>query len=100
MIMMSGLVWGVQFMAAARLRAGIPSPTGPGVGAPVDLGEFAVGAGEADLESFGFAEPAFAVGFGDAVDEVVADLDDAGSLGWVGPVHRASEAFSWMHGVE
>jgi hypothetical protein len=30
----------------------------------VDLGEFVVGAGEADLESFDFAEPAFAFGFG------------------------------------
>jgi hypothetical protein len=47
----------------------------------VDLGEFVLGAGEADLESFGFAEPAFAVGFGDAGDEVVADLGDAVALG-------------------
>jgi hypothetical protein len=36
--------------------------------APVDLGEFVVGSGEADLESFDFAEPAFVFGFGDAGD--------------------------------
>ena len=51
-----------------------------GVGAPVDLGELVLGAGEADLESFSFAQPAFALGFGDAGDEVVADLGDAGPL--------------------
>ena len=48
------------------------------VGAPVDLGEFVAGAGQADLESFGFAVPAFAFGFGDAGDQVVVDLGDAG----------------------
>jgi hypothetical protein len=62
------------------------------VGPPVDLGEFVFGSGEADLESFDFAEPAFALGFGDAGDEVVADLGDAGPLGRVGPVEGASEA--------
>ena len=36
------------------------------MGAPVDLGELVAGAGETDLESFGFAVPAFALGFGDA----------------------------------
>ena len=41
-----------------------------GAGAPVDLGELVFGAGEADLESFGFAEPAFASGFGDAGGQV------------------------------
>jgi hypothetical protein len=50
-------------------------------GAAVDLGEFVLGAGEADLESFGLAEPSFAVGFGDAGGEVVADLSDAVPLG-------------------
>src|SRR5689334_17979995 len=60
-----------------------------GAGAPVDLGELVFSAGEADLESFGFAEPAFAVGFGDAGGEVVADLGDAVPLGGVGPVQGA-----------
>ena len=80
-------------MAGVRLRAGIPSPTRAGsVGAPVDLGELVMGAGEADFESFGFAEPAFAVGFGDAGGEVVADLGDAAALGGVWPVQGAAQA--------
>jgi hypothetical protein len=41
----------------------------------VDLGELVLGAGEADFESFDFAEPAFPFGFDDAGVEVVADLD-------------------------
>src|SRR5258707_4838379 len=61
-----------------------------GACAPVDLGEFVFGAGAADLESIGFAEPAFAVGFGDAGGEVVADLGNAVPLGGVGPVQGAS----------
>ena len=39
--------------------------------------EFALGSGEADLEPFGLAEPAFAFGFGDACREVVTDLSEA-----------------------
>ena len=42
------------------------------MGAPVDLGEFVFGSGEADFEAFDFAEPAFVLGFGDAGGEVVA----------------------------
>jgi hypothetical protein len=49
----------------------------------VHLGELGAGAGEADLEAFGFAEPAVGLGLGDAGDEVVADLDRAGPGGWV-----------------
>jgi hypothetical protein len=52
-----------------------------GWGSPVYLGELVAGAGQADLEAFGFAVPAFAFGFGDAGDEVVVDLGDAGPLG-------------------
>jgi len=40
----------------------------------VHLGEFAVGGGEADLKALGFAGLAFALGFADADDQVVADL--------------------------
>ena len=58
--------------------------------APVDLGEFVVGPGEADLESFDFAEPAFAFGFGDAGDQVVADFGNALALSGIGPVHAAT----------
>jgi hypothetical protein len=63
---------------------------GGAVGAAVDLGELVLGAGEADFEAFGFAEPAFVFGFGDAGDEVAADLGDAGPLGGVGPVQGAA----------
>src|SRR6266540_4347331 len=59
--------------------------------APVELGELVVGAGEADLQAFDLAEPAFALGFGDAVKQVVADLLQARALGRVGPQHRASD---------
>jgi hypothetical protein len=52
-------------------------------GGGVGLGDFAGGGGEADLESFGFAGPAFAFGFGDAGVEVVADLFQAVALGGV-----------------
>ncbi len=45
------------------------------VAAPFDLGKFVFGAGEADLQAFDLAEPAFAFGFGYAGFEVVADLD-------------------------
>ena len=41
----------------------------------VGLGQFVLGAGQADLESFDLAGPAFALGFGDAGVEVVADLE-------------------------
>ena len=70
----------------------MPRSTGWAAGAAVDLGELVVGAGEADLESFDLAEPAFAFGFGDAGGEVVADLGEAGPLGRVGPEHRAADA--------
>jgi hypothetical protein len=53
--------------------------------ATVILGEFLFGTGEADLESFGFAGPAFAFGFGDAGQEIVADLFEAWPLGGVDP---------------
>ena len=58
---------------------------GPAGGEVVELGEFLLRGGQADLESFGFAGPALLLGFGDAVAEVVADAGEAGTLGWVGP---------------
>src|SRR6516164_394052 len=61
------------------------------VGAPVDLGELVLGAGEANFEAFGFAEPAFAFGFGDPGGQAVTDLGDACALGGVGPVHAAPQ---------
>ncbi|MFF0451699.1 hypothetical protein ACFYT4_36070 [Streptomyces sp. NPDC004609] len=44
-----------------------------------DLGDLVLG-GEADGQSFDFAKPSFAFGFGDPVFEVVADLFQAGLL--------------------
>jgi hypothetical protein len=61
-------------------------------GGVVGLGEFLFGTGEADLESFGFAGPALAFGFGDAGQEIVADLLEAWPLGGVDPEERASDA--------
>lgn len=46
----------------------------------VHLGEFVLGSGKADFESFQLAEPVFAFGLGDASQEVVADLDQATPL--------------------
>ena len=57
----------------------------------VDLGELVVGAGEADLQSVDFAEPALAFGFGDAVVQVGADLREPGALCGVWPQERAPD---------
>ena len=59
------------------------------------LGEFGAGAGEADLEALGLAVPAVGFGFGDAGDEVVADLFEARPGGGIGSQQRAAQtAFS------
>ena len=58
----------------------------------IDLGQLVVGGVEADLESFGFAGPAFAFGFGDACQEVVADFFKSVALGGVDPQERAPDA--------
>ncbi|MGI5508830.1 hypothetical protein [Streptomyces sp. CA-106131] len=42
------------------------------------MGDLLFGRNQADAEAFGFAEPALAFGLGDAVLEVVADLDQPG----------------------
>ena len=58
----------------------------------VDLCELGLGSGQADAEAFDLAEPAFALGLGDAVEEVVAYVDQPVSLVGVGPEHRAADA--------
>ena len=65
--------------------------------AVVDLRELVVGAAEADLEPFDFAEPALALSLSDAGDEIVADFRDARPLSWIGPVHGAPEARVFMN---
>ena len=51
----------------------------------VHFGELVAGAGEADLQSLGLAEPPMGFGFGDAVHEVVSDLGEPITFGGVGP---------------
>lgn len=88
--------------SAARLAVSYPPPArptsrsrgSPGGGvasAAVELGELVVGAGEANLEAFDLAEPAFGLGLGDAGDQVVADLFRLCSLGWVWSQERTSD---------
>src|SRR5690242_13339337 len=59
---------------------------------PVEGGELGAGGGEADLEAFGFAEPAVDAGLGDAVGEVPDDLGEAVAGGGVGAEHGAADA--------
>jgi hypothetical protein len=61
-------------------------------GGRVGLGELVVRGGEADLESFCLAGPAFAFGLGDAGEEVVADVLQAPPLGGGNPQERAPDA--------
>jgi hypothetical protein len=67
----------------------------------VDLGELVLDAGEADLEALDLAEPAFALGLGDAVVKVDADLLEPAALVGRRPQERASDTcltemiFSW-----
>ena len=58
----------------------------------VDLCEIVFGRGEADAESFGFAGPAFAFGFGDAGGQVVADVDQTVPLVGVDSQQWAADA--------
>lgn len=46
----------------------------------VELGELLLGRCEADLKPVDLAEPALALGFGDPVNQVVADLDQPVAL--------------------
>ena len=57
----------------------------------VHLGEFGVGAGEADLQALGLAVPAVRFGFGDAGEEVVTDLVQPCFGGGVWAQQRAAQ---------
>ena len=57
----------------------------------LDLGELVLGAGEADLESFDLAGPAFALGLGDAVVQVGPDFLEPSALGGVRSQERAPD---------
>ena len=85
---------GVVGAAAASVKVGMPRWTAWRRRAVIwsIWASLALGAGEADLESFDLAEPALGFGFGDAGDEVVADLVQAGPGGGVGAQQRAAQA--------
>ncbi|WP_455356937.1 hypothetical protein [Streptomyces sp. SYSU K217416] len=53
--------------------------------APIELAELLLSASQADLETFDLAEPAFRLGFVDAGEEVVADVDEPCPLGRIRP---------------
>ncbi|MET9971730.1 hypothetical protein ABZZ80_39000 [Streptomyces sp. NPDC006356] len=62
--------------------------------APIELAKLLLGASQADLETFDLAEPAFRLGFVDAGEEVVADVDEPCPLGR--PVRQlAAVALEW-----
>jgi hypothetical protein len=61
-------------------------------GGDFELGELVAGGSEADFESFGLTCPAFAFGFADPGDQVVADAGQPGLLGWVNPQQGAPDA--------
>ena len=61
-------------------------------GAGFELGDFLLSGDQADLESFGLAEPSLVFGFLDALAEVVADLQEPRALFRVGPQERAANA--------
>ena len=58
----------------------------------VHLGELGPGAGQADFQSFGFAEPAGRFGLSDTGGQVAADLREAGPLGGVRAQQQAAQA--------
>ena len=81
-------VWagcGCSAQGGVWLRTGIPSPTGAGARVRRSIwASLSWAPARLTRESFGLAEPSFAVGFGDAGGEVVADLGDAVPLGGSG----------------
>lgn len=77
---MARVVWSV-----VPVGAGHAELDGGGSGGEfVELGELAARGGEADLQALDLTEPSLAAGFGDAGDEVVADLGEAATLVRVG----------------
>src|SRR5215469_11906131 len=64
----------------------------PAGGEVVELGEFLLRGGQADLESFGFAVPALAFSLGDAGQQVAANVFQPRPPGEVDPEERTPEA--------
>lgn len=102
MVVVGGADVGVAVQAAGCgvRTAGRAEVDGSVASASGELGGLVFGPEKADLESFDFAEPAFAFGFGHAVGRVAADLGEPGLLGRVGPEHGTEkQACSWTQGV-
>jgi hypothetical protein len=57
----------------------------------VELGKFLPGGGKADLQALGLAEPAFALGFVDAGQQVGAQAGQPGPLSPVRPQERTPD---------
>jgi hypothetical protein len=70
-------------MGLLAWRADLDGRGSAGVG--VELSDLVAGGVETDLEAVDFTKPAFGAGLVDAVDEVVADLDEPGPLGGIWP---------------
>ncbi len=58
----------------------------------IHLGELVPGAGQADLQPFGLAEPAGRFSLGDTGGQIAADLQEAVALGGIGAQQRAAQA--------
>ncbi|MFD4652658.1 hypothetical protein [Streptomyces sp. NPDC058441] len=57
---------------------------GPASGCRVNLADLGLSAGQADAETFDLTQPALLLCLSNAVDEVVADLDQTVALGGIG----------------
>ena len=57
---------------------------GPTSSGRVNLADLGLGAGQTDAESFDLAQPALLLCLSNAVDQVVADLDQTAALGGIG----------------
>ena len=58
----------------------------------IELAELLLGANQADLKTFDLAQPALLLCLSNAVDEVVADLDQRAALGGIGAEKGAADA--------
>lgn len=65
---------------------------GGSAGQLAELGELGFCPGKADPEAFDLTVPSFALGLGDAVEQVAADLSDPGPLSRRRPQERAAQA--------
>jgi hypothetical protein len=71
----------------AQLHGGAPAGS-----ELIELGELGGRCGEADLQAFDLTEPVVLLGLGNAVAEVVADLDQAGPLRRIGSKQGTTQA--------